>query len=364
MCTFAIGDIHGSFLTFMALLNKIKYDHKKDTLILMGDYIDKGGSSREVLEWLMLAETRGNLILLKGNHEDVFLKNIKDPELSFLESFPDRKIPSSIIDWMNKKFVLSYEDEKYLYVHAGVDIDKPLEEQTDIDLMYTKGDFLSKEHSIPKPVVFGHTSVVHPQKMKNNIIPIDSGCVYGHKLSALNVDTNEIVCYNCIDKRWTSKTNNIKYQVFNKLINEDKYNLEIGWWLDQPTVKLYHGTSFHNLESIFEKGLIVTNQEFTYLSLDPNTARGYSIFRNGHTAGNKLNASPKERVILEIEIKVSNLLEIMLDINFVNRYSYGRLKDKINYQNSNLTDLEYYKYTEIHINKTIPPEKIKVFGGN
>ena len=67
---FAIGDIHGCFDKLKALMDIIDADLERDTLVFIGDYIDRGTQSRQVVEYLMdLSGQARNLVFLKGNHE-------------------------------------------------------------------------------------------------------------------------------------------------------------------------------------------------------------------------------------------------------------------------------------------------------
>ena len=72
---FAIGDIHGCYDQLLALMVKIPINFKRDTLVFMGDYIDRGPQSVEVVDYLIKLEKRvPGIIFLKGNHEDMLEK--------------------------------------------------------------------------------------------------------------------------------------------------------------------------------------------------------------------------------------------------------------------------------------------------
>ena len=72
---FAIGDIHGCYDQLLALMKKIPIDFKRDTLVFMGDYIDRGAKSVEVIDFLVKLKKRvPGIIFLKGNHEDMLEK--------------------------------------------------------------------------------------------------------------------------------------------------------------------------------------------------------------------------------------------------------------------------------------------------
>ena len=69
---FAVGDIHGCFDKLKALLDKIPFDPQRDTIVFLGDYVDRGPSSYEVVEFLIeLKKNCENAVFLKGNHEEM-----------------------------------------------------------------------------------------------------------------------------------------------------------------------------------------------------------------------------------------------------------------------------------------------------
>ena len=71
MRTILIGDIHGCYDEFISLLGVTKFNKKKDRLVILGDFIDKGPKSFDVLKYLseLKDEMNDNLIVLEGNHE-------------------------------------------------------------------------------------------------------------------------------------------------------------------------------------------------------------------------------------------------------------------------------------------------------
>src|SRR6056297_3080965 len=74
---YAISDIHGCFKTFRRLIESGIKMEKNDQLFLMGDYIDRGPSSKQVLDYILyLMENNYNVVLLRGNHEEIFLNVI------------------------------------------------------------------------------------------------------------------------------------------------------------------------------------------------------------------------------------------------------------------------------------------------
>src|SRR5688572_12430587 len=78
--TFAIGDVHGDRDALDRLLDRIPFVAPDDTLVLLGDYLDRGPDSRGVIQRLLRLpeETAGKVVLLRGNHEDAYLRSLGD----------------------------------------------------------------------------------------------------------------------------------------------------------------------------------------------------------------------------------------------------------------------------------------------
>ena len=182
----AIGDIHGEIEKLNSLLKKLE-PKKEDTLIFLGDYIDKGKHSKEVIEKLLKLQKQTNCIFLKGNHEDMLLKayntrNEKDVTLWLLnggletyENYGDFEK----IFFMHKDFFENlkpyYLTEKYLFVHAGINNEKTLQMQDENDLFYVRFEFINKSHPFSQKIIFGHTPFDEPH-LQNDKIGIDTGC--------------------------------------------------------------------------------------------------------------------------------------------------------------------------------------------
>lgn len=221
---YAIGDIHGRFDLLTALAADIAKDleaspPQKSVEIFLGDYIDRGPSTREVVDWLIetppLADER---ICLMGNHEDLLLKVLDDGEamsnwifnggsetivsylsgtvrrrdfdttealrLAFLEALPEghRSFYRSL------KRMISYGG--YLFVHAGLRPGTPIEKQDPEDLIWIREPFLNSSADFGTIVVHGHTPVTEPE-VKPNRINIDTGAVFSNRLTALVLEGTE-----------------------------------------------------------------------------------------------------------------------------------------------------------------------------
>jgi len=198
----AIGDIHGCDQLLEQLLEQLA-PGPDDQLIFLGDYIDRGPGSRQVIERLLeLRQQFPQTVFLKGNHEQMLLGYLADNDrLGFLVNGGTRTLQSYrcrgkvIIPREHLSFFhalqLSYETEHFIFVHAGLRPGLPLAEQREEDLLWIRGEFLGSDYDWGKTVVFGHT----PQTaaiMEQNRIGLDTGAVYGRQLSCCDVLTRRL----------------------------------------------------------------------------------------------------------------------------------------------------------------------------
>jgi serine/threonine protein phosphatase 1 len=193
---FAIGDIHGCFDSLKELVeNKIQLQ-KDDKLILLGDYIDRGDKSKEVVDFIIeLSENGYDIIPLMGNHEAMLLdafENEKDiskwiqnggnETLKSFEIDSLKDIESKYIEFI-KGLRYYYAFEDYLFVHAGFN-DNVLNPFTDYYSMLWK---CKETYTNPllseKTIIHGHNPVrvaICEERVlaKHRVINIDTGCVY------------------------------------------------------------------------------------------------------------------------------------------------------------------------------------------
>lgn len=148
--TYAIGDLHGRLDVLEACLERID-QHREGAakIVFLGDYIDRGPHSREVVERLMAGSVNDiEWITLGGNHEDMCLMAYEQPDSHMswwvtngggatLASYPDRKVEDRHLHWMSK-LETTYLDAHRLYVHAGVMRDIPLEKQSEDHLRWVR----------------------------------------------------------------------------------------------------------------------------------------------------------------------------------------------------------------------------------
>lgn len=199
---FAVGDVHGCYDKLQILMDKVNADYDEDRFVFLGDYIDRGPDSFEVVEYLIDFKRKyPNTIFLKGNHEDMlerylsgsdkmtYLINGGQPTLDSYMRRPreadDPLIPQKHIDFY-QSLTLYYETEHYIFVHAGLKKDVELELQDAADLLWIRKKFIKTKYDFGKQVVFGHTPLPEPL-LQPNKIGIDTGAVYGNKLTCVRL---------------------------------------------------------------------------------------------------------------------------------------------------------------------------------
>ena len=202
---FAIGDIHGCLDKLEELIGKIPADPKKDQLVFLGDYIDRGRDSREVVDFVIaLKENFQNIVYLMGNHERMFLNflegreeelylyngggyTLQDYGIEAADSPEERKrkVPAGHLQFYHS-LIPYYETEHYLFVHAGLMPGIEPGKQKIDDLVWVRRDFIDSVEDFGKVVVFAHTPAGAPFIAKNKI-GIDTGAVYGGKLTCVEL---------------------------------------------------------------------------------------------------------------------------------------------------------------------------------
>jgi serine/threonine protein phosphatase 1 len=224
---YAIGDIHGRADLLDQLLGRIDEDRQgggysgRAALVLLGDYIDRGPQSRDVVDRVLRLKGEGyELHCLKGNHEQALLDFLEWPEtgqawLEFggrqtfysygVQPPPSMAKPAELkrgaealagaLPEDHVKFFRSLSMHirlgDYLFVHAGLRPGKTLDAQAPSDLMEIREPFLSSRHRWPFVVVHGHTPVeqVHRDVRR---IALDTGAYATGRLSAVRLVGAEV----------------------------------------------------------------------------------------------------------------------------------------------------------------------------
>jgi serine/threonine protein phosphatase 1 len=215
--TFAIGDAHGCSKTVeKLLLNELKIA-KEDSIYFLGDYIDRGPGSKEVIDFILQLKSEDyNINTLRGNHEQLFM----DSDTSFthfqnwianggvvtLESFGISRYAELGNVYKNffNETQFYFETDRFIFVHAGFDFSNPnFLEDTD-SMLWIRNMKVDKKKVGSKIVVHGHTPTPLENVKKNlasinqkGSLNIDTGCVLkdynglGY-LTALEVETMKL----------------------------------------------------------------------------------------------------------------------------------------------------------------------------
>ena len=228
MATYVISDIHGEYEKFIQLLKIISFTNK-DTLYILGDFIDRGKHPIKVIQEMM---KHPNIIPILGNHEFMALTCLPflndemevDPmtkyDIKLMMAFINWKLNGSdttlnemrSLDKQTRTQVLRYLcscvayqqfnlcNKQYILVHGGLENfnpNKKLNEYSLYDLVWNRPDY-SKIYYQDKYLVTGHTPTqlikgAQPGKIykKNNHIAIDCGATYGGRLAAYCFETNK-----------------------------------------------------------------------------------------------------------------------------------------------------------------------------
>ncbi|RAK09317.1 serine/threonine protein phosphatase 1 [Halanaerobium saccharolyticum] len=202
MAEYVIGDIHGEIDELEKIMEKINYDSAQDKLIFVGDYVDRGADSYQVYKYIKKLDN-GKNIFLRGNHEEMMIDAVlNNNNIDLWYHNGGQKTESGFPDRSELKKAAQYFDslpyyhatEDYIFVHAGINPSKSLEEQTKHDLVWIRQPFLgakSEDFKENRTVVAGHTPVAEV-RFGNNKILVDTGAGKGGILSAVNLKTKEV----------------------------------------------------------------------------------------------------------------------------------------------------------------------------
>ena len=202
--TLIIGDVHGCSQELDQLLDKLQPDPERDRIVFIGDLINKGPDSRGVIERFHQLGARSIL----GNHEHRLLQqaNIKGHKSRSFRHLV-RSLDSAFLPFVKEieSWPLYIEEDGVLIVHGGLvpgqhPSETPTETLVNIRTWDGKGENLQNPKNPPwvdlytddQLVVFGHWAALGGI-VRDNVIGLDTGCVYGKKLSALSLPERKIV---------------------------------------------------------------------------------------------------------------------------------------------------------------------------
>ena len=207
MRTLAIGDIHGCFVSLAELAKFVPFE-PTDRLITIGDYVDRGPASCEVLDWLIARKMNGTLIPIRGNHE-LMMSAARRSDRHYdewiacggraaLSSYARSRrkarlddVPSTHWQFIERDCRPYYEIDTHFFVHANAHPDIPLSEQPDY-MLYWEQFNDPPPHESGKIMVCGHT----PQddglpRSIGHAVCIDTRVYAGGWLTCLDVTSGE-----------------------------------------------------------------------------------------------------------------------------------------------------------------------------
>ncbi len=216
---YAIGDVHGCLDRLQAIHELIAEDlaarpAEEAVLIHLGDYVDRGPDSAGVVARLAAGAPLPNVptVNLMGNHEHLMLSALATGETETTELWLANGGADSLQSWgvprsaqprewptylpmphlmFLRDLALRHEVGGYLFVHAGIRPDIPLDRQSRHDLMWIREPFLSWNESFGPVVVHGHTPRPEPV-VRSNRIGIDTGAVMGGVLTCAVLEGNRL----------------------------------------------------------------------------------------------------------------------------------------------------------------------------
>lgn len=238
MRTLAISDIHGCYDEFNTMLRKVNYKPESDKLILLGDYVDRGIKSRQVVEQVKALHEEWGVVVLKGNHDQMFVDALLHGEdglwlnnggYQTVESYCGFDFFEEQFDWETyekaKEFILKHykphinflnslpfyhETETHIFTHAGVNpFYSSWVETPDDDFLWIRDIFYRNKmtNTNNRKVVFGHTPTIYLHETEDiwfspdgDKIGIDGACAYGMQLNMLEINEDGIYIEHSVRK--------------------------------------------------------------------------------------------------------------------------------------------------------------------
>jgi len=205
---YIIGDIHGQLSKLKKIISYTRKDiNPNDIFIFLGDYIDRGPKSFEVIDFLIELSSEFKTVFLTGNHEEMFIRFITKGDnsdnyisngggatiQSYIKNSGKLILPENHIIFFNS-LKLYYEADDFIAVHAGLNpVITDIEKQKKSDLVWIREDFYKYSARWDKTIIFGHTptTYIHNSEEvyiddKRNIIGLDTNAMSeGYPLSCL-----------------------------------------------------------------------------------------------------------------------------------------------------------------------------------
>jgi serine/threonine protein phosphatase 1 len=220
---YAVGDIHGRADLLSEITVRIDDDIRRRPIahtveVYLGDYVDRGPHSRAVIDLLAVRLVANHAVCLRGNHEAVMEGFLQDPAIlqyweplggmqtlasygielhanadtaldlqrRFLDAFP--RAHELFMQCLRNQFSCG----DFLFVHAGIRPDVPIEQQDVNDLIWIRNEFLESSRDHERFIVHGHTPVPHPD-IRHNRINIDTGAWRTGTLTCIAIEGSTIL---------------------------------------------------------------------------------------------------------------------------------------------------------------------------
>jgi len=215
---YVIGDVHGRYDLLRGMAERIGEDLRGwqgETLtVLLGDLIDRGPQSREVLDSLVRSAFPTPFVALMGNHEAALLHALESDKAfdlwlamggdetlaSYLRSGPrpataDRSLLTRTLPEEHLAFIeampLTFTAGDFFFCHAGIRPGVPIDRQAALDLLWIREPFLSSTRNHGKVIVHGHTPVAAPMLLPNRIA-LDTGAFATGLLTCMAIEDARI----------------------------------------------------------------------------------------------------------------------------------------------------------------------------
>jgi serine/threonine protein phosphatase 1 len=220
---YAVGDIHGRADLLIETIARIDDDIRRRPIahvveIYLGDYIDRGPDSKTVIDLLATRLVRNRAVCLRGNHEALFEDFLRDPtvfphwqQLGGMQTLASYGVhPRSGMDTaidLHRRLLNAFPRAHelflqclhywfgcgdFLFVHAGIRPNVPIEQQDPNDLLWIRHEFLNSMQDHGKFIVHGHTPVPHPD-IRHNRIDIDTGAWRTGSLTCIAIEGTAIL---------------------------------------------------------------------------------------------------------------------------------------------------------------------------
>ncbi len=203
---FAIGDVHGCYEELETLVGQLPVS-EDSMVVFLGDYIDRGPNSRRVVETILELQTRCRVMCMLGNHELMLREFFEATDPRRVARFIYNGGGATLASYSNDEGVVAippehmafYENLKYfhvdgdfVFVHAGlpVNVDQIDVSEHGEEMVWMRRHPDDEDPKFSKVVVHGHTPLPEVENLPHRI-NIDTSCVYGRRLTAMEVGTRE-----------------------------------------------------------------------------------------------------------------------------------------------------------------------------